>query len=215
MEKIGETVQKILKKICPSATAIICGSYRRGESSSGDVDMILTDMTLDECEVDLLDRLVQRLKTEGLITDTLRLSTVHESKTGHNTFYGICRLNTGHLYRRIDIKVFPRHELPFALLQWTGNDILNRSMKTYTKRRGLRLTDKALIPTIWKPGDNGAYERGQGGFSGLSDAGWVGTPIPCKTEEEVFAFLGLEYIKPEDRVVCRKKSKGGGGLVRN
>ena len=215
MERIGETVQKILKKICPSATAIICGSYRRGESSSGDVDMILTDMTLEECEVGLLDRLVQRLTTEGLITDTLRLSTVHESKTGHNTFYGICRLQTGHLYRRIDIKVFPRHELPFALLQWTGNDILNRSMKTYTKRRGLRLTDKALIPTIWKPGDNGAYERGQGGFSGLSDAGWVGTPIPCKTEEEVFAFLGLEYIKPEDRVVCRKKSKGGGGLVRN
>ena len=196
MERIGETVQKILKKICPSATAIICGSYRRGESSSGDVDMILTDMTLDECEVDLLDRLVQRLKTEGLITDTLRLSTVHESKTGHNTFYGICRLNTGHLYRRIDIKVFPRHELPFALLQWTGNDILNRSMKIYTKRRGLRLTDKALIPCIWPPG-----------------AEWVGTPIPCKTEKEVFAFLGLEYIKPEDRVVCRKKSKGGGMLV--
>ena len=49
--------------------------------------MILTDMTLEECEVGLLDRLVQRLTTEGLITDTLRLSTVHESKTGHNTFY--------------------------------------------------------------------------------------------------------------------------------
>ena len=200
-----------MKKICPSATAIICGSYRRGEISSGDVDMIVTDMSLEECEVDLLDRLVRRLETEGLIRHTLRMNTVHTSETGYNTFYGICCLKSGYLNRRIDIKLFPRRELPFSLLQWTGNDILNRSMKIYAKRRGLCLSDKSLIPVIWPTEMNTPYQARA--FGSVSNADWSGSPIKCKTEQDVFHFLGLEYIRPEDRVVCKKKSKGGGGLV--
>jgi len=210
VNEIGEFVKKELKSICPSATAIICGSYRRGESSSGDVDMIVTDMTLEECTMDLLDRLVNRLETTGLITDRLRLNTAHTSKTGHNTFFGICRLKgSGRLFRRIDIKVYPRYELPFALLQWTGNDILNRSMKAYAKRRGLCLSDKYLVPIKWPEN----MDHPKHGFGNTLCADWVGSKIPCKTEQDVFAFLGLKYIKPEDRVVCKKKSKGGGGLV--
>ena len=102
------------------------GSYRRGKDKCGDVDILITPtgpmsvkskkgMTRHQLELleikDILQTLVDHLMSTGLVNE--RLGSNRISKTGSETFWGICKLpgadgqgETPH--RRIDIKVFPR-----------------------------------------------------------------------------------------------------------
>lgn len=103
-------------------TMVCCGSYRRGKSHCGDVDLLLARKDgLPHGE--FLFKLVEILQEEGLLKETLQLMS-EPSEKGTQTYMGICKLPSGSLYRRIDIKVSKVHpDLPsqmsrfcFALL---------------------------------------------------------------------------------------------------
>mmetsp|Transcript_7278 Transcript_7278/g.9709 ORF Transcript_7278/g.9709 Transcript_7278/m.9709 type:complete len:121 (+) Transcript_7278:2-364(+) len=97
---------------------------------------------------------------------------------------GICRLNKPNtLCRRLDLKVYSRKAYPFALLYFTGSDHFNRSMRLYAKHLGFSLTDEGLFPA----------SRVQG------EKVWTGDSIDCRSEEEIFKALGLQYKSPNER----------------
>ena len=93
-------------------------------------------------------------------------------------------------FRRLDIKVYLPEEYPFALLYFTGSGYFNRSMRWWAdkKFRGLSLGDKGFRL------QSGARES-----SFKHDPRFRGTTF--STEKDIFDFLKLRYVEPEDRCV--------------
>ena len=75
----------------------------------------------------------------------------------------------------------PDH-FPFALLYFTGSAHLNRSMRLWAKKCGLKLDDKGLHPRP-NPSDPAARSM----------------CAPCRSERDIFSVLRLPYIQPSFR----------------
>jgi len=109
------------------------------------------------------------------------------------TYLGVCQLpGPGRKHRRIDLKVYPVAEWPFALLSFTGSGPFNRSMRLYARRAGFSLSDHDIR--------RARHRRG----TGRGDKIWTGPPVdsvPFRTEHDIFAFLGLAYREPWEREV--------------
>eukprot|EP01017_Pseudomicrothorax_dubius_P034101 TRINITY_DN4632_c0_g4_i1.p1 TRINITY_DN4632_c0_g4~~TRINITY_DN4632_c0_g4_i1.p1 ORF type:complete len:470 (+),score=87.17 TRINITY_DN4632_c0_g4_i1:356-1765(+) len=161
--------------------AIACGSFRRGRPSCGDIDILISRKD-GKSFGNILTRLVERLTRTGLLTD--HLTQPSRSPHGSESFMGVCRLEGG-LHRRIDLKVYPRDEYGYAVLYFTGSDEFNRGMRFQAMKLGFTLSDHGLFETVGRKGD-----RPQ-----------TGKIIPCATEEEVFAALGMSYKAPSEREV--------------
>ena len=52
------------------------------------------------------------------------------------------------VHRRLDLKVYPVAQFPFALLYFTGSDHFNRSMRFYAKKKHWTLSDHGLAPCV-------------------------------------------------------------------
>lgn len=79
-----------------------------------------------------------------------------------------------------DLRVVSDKEFPFALLYFTGNKEHNIVMRQRAIDRGLRLNEYGLFKSKTETRDPKLL-------------------VPCRTEEEVFQHLGLNYIPPELR----------------
>jgi DNA polymerase/3'-5' exonuclease PolX len=96
---------------------------------------------------------------------------------------GVVPVEPARTHRRIDVKVYAPEELPFALLYFTGSGYFNRSMRYWAKRRfGLSLNDKGI-------------------FRETSNAASKVTDAEIDDEADVFEYLRLKYVAPEDRSV--------------
>lgn len=141
-------------------TWLLIGSYRRCKESSGDLDLV--------CKGNL-QIVVQELLSRGIITDTLAF--------GPKKFMGVAILpGQGHIYRRIDIRVFQEHEWAFGLLYNTGSDQFNKLMRREADIQGLHLNDFSL--THKEPPH---------------------TSYPASTEREIFGLLNMPYLLPRHR----------------
>ena len=105
---------------------ITCGSYRRGKSSCGDVDILITHLK-GSSMAGVLHALVSRLHRKGFLTDDLSFGS------GGNKYMGVCKctkaVQAGEdewLHRCIDFQLIPRNEWPYALLYFTGSGHFNR-----------------------------------------------------------------------------------------
>lgn len=76
VEEIEQTVQDHVHTMVPGARVQACGSYRRGKTSSGDVDILICHPG-GECDV--LLSLIERLHKKGLLTHDLSLPDSHTS----------------------------------------------------------------------------------------------------------------------------------------
>lgn len=72
---------------------------------------------------------------------------------GYRTYFGVSVVPEGApggapagMHRRIDLKCFNHVELPAALVQWTGNIELNRSVRIYARQLGYVLDERGLVP---------------------------------------------------------------------
>ena len=74
--------------------------------------------------------------------------------------------------RRFDILIAPPDEYYYSLLYFTGSNIFNIAMRHYVKTK-FNLS--------------------------LSEHGFLGKKIPVKSEEDIFKFLKLDYVKPNNR----------------
>ncbi|CDW56964.1 DNA polymerase lambda [Trichuris trichiura] len=137
--QIAQIVQDEVKSIDERCIFEVCGSYRREEPFSGDVDILITHPD-GISHRKLLPLLVQRLSDKGYFTDHLT-----EQKRDVHKYMGVCCLpEEGSLHRRIDIVVVPFDEFPTSLLCNTGSAQFVRSINARAKSMGMRLSMHSL-----------------------------------------------------------------------
>lgn len=83
----------------------ICGSYRRGRATCGDVDVLITK-TDDKPVKGMLEQILVRLEKQGFLKE--RLSNSRNTDKGSEMYMGVCKAPTDTHFRRIDIKVYPK-----------------------------------------------------------------------------------------------------------
>ena len=105
----------------------------------------------------------------------------------------VCRLRgEGALHRRLDIKVYPRELLPFALLYFTGSDYYNRSLRAFVNKVGWQLSDKGLCRVL-------SEERViQGGKRARVVTSRTHS-VKCANEEDVLRAIGAPWKAPHER----------------
>jgi len=109
----------------------VVGSYRRGYSDSGDIDVILTSTNprVFYCFIELL-------RSVGYILDTL--------SQGDKLFTGYAKIE-GSVPRRIDIIYTTPEEYEFALLYFTGPKAFNTDLRLAARNMGLILNRYGLF----------------------------------------------------------------------
>ena len=155
----------------------ICGSYRRGKTVSGDVDVLISKKgtKLGKAKDDKhLERFVKKLKQQLKYNDGKPLLLDDMTDKNIKTKYmGFSKLKDNPV-RRIDIRFIPYSSYYYALLYFTGSGDLNKKMRQIAKKKGLKLSEY-----------------------GLSDA--EGNIIKAKSEREIFKHLDMEYLPPRLR----------------
>lgn len=109
----------------------IAGSYRRGELSSGDIDIAICNVTGNF--------------TTYNVVNALRDIIIGQLALGDKKFMGISRLSQQHHARRLDIRIFNAQSWPYALLYNTGSQKLNILMRFRANEFGYTLNEYGLI----------------------------------------------------------------------
>lgn len=110
----------------------LVGSYRRGMSDSGDIDLIVS------CSSKLsMKELVNTMTEQDYILEDGVFAL------GKKKFMGMCRLPFK-TARRLDILFCSALEYPYALLYFTGNKEFNVKMREHAKNLGFTLNEKGL-----------------------------------------------------------------------
>jgi DNA ligase (NAD+) len=126
----------ILEKYCNGAFEIV-GSYRRGATDSGDIDIIITGQTNDNYK-----KLIYMLVKSKIIVEILSQG---ESKT-----LVIARLSSSHNARRLDFLYCPPNEYAFALLYFTGSKTFNTLMRQYALNKGYTFNEHGIYMLVDK-----------------------------------------------------------------
>jgi len=196
MDSWNEFFNVILKftiermKIKPEGTKLeLVGSYRRKAKDSGDIDILLTSKDPEQGK-----KLMTNFIKELLKTDNLDSSLVFSS--GTTKFMGLGKIED--YYRHIDIFYYSEKEYPFALLFSTGSGQFNIEMRADAVKKGYSLSEKELVYKDSTKVTKVTTEEYK------SD---IGKDYPTE-EKDIFDFLGLTFIEPENRqsgAVLQKK----------
>jgi len=168
-----DTIKDISLSLDKKYILEVCGSYRRGAESSGDVDILLTHQDFkhsDKHHADLLHRLVRRLQEKNIVTDKI--------SEGDTKFMGVAKLPEHKTYRRLDIRLLPMDEYYCGLLYFTGSNIFNTEMRSFANQKGFILNEHSLCPL---------------------ECGKPGEPLPVSSEKDVFDYLDYPYKSPCNR----------------
>eukprot|EP01135_Chromosphaera_perkinsii_P010024 Nk52_evm59s1992 gene=Nk52_evmTU59s1992 len=206
---IGNCVREVCHKYINEELIVeVCGSYRRGKQTCGDIDVLITHPDGKSHE-GVFRRVIQLLKSHDrcgniensrlhgdkkpflLLTDDLSYACDRTQQK----YLGVCRLfsevkdglcrESEHLYRRIDIIVCPRSEWACALFYFTGNDYFNRSVRLLAKKKGMHLSQHSLIRNYVGGTEEGSLKSGE--------------IVPTLSERDIFKALEIPYLRAEER----------------
>lgn len=151
----------------------VVGSYRRGAATSGDIDILITyNKRLSASKViTAFKQMIEDMTESEYIIDVLA--------SGNKKWMGYVRLNKDTPARRLDILVAPPAEYAYSVLYFTGSHEFNVSFRRWVLNRGYTLNEHKMTP--------------------LEDSD---APIPpyMETEEDIFKFVGLKYLPPDQRI---------------
>ena len=125
-------LKSLLKKVDPNAELTIAGSYRRGKSESGDIDVLLKSK----------DKKTYKKFIE-ILTDIKYLHPDHLA-VGPKKYNGLAKLPNCLIHRRIDIMYTTPAEYPFAILYFTGSMEFNAKMRGLALEKGLSMNEYSL-----------------------------------------------------------------------
>jgi DNA polymerase IV len=184
VEAHGEVVRKSIHKVDPSVHAIIAGSYRRGASNSGDIDLLITKpgSSLDEIRSLMIDTVIPELSQQGFLKTSLASSFRSDSTKWH----GASALPGDKIWRRIDLLFVPWDEIGAALIYFTGNDIFNRSLRLLASKKGMCLNQRGLFEDVLR-GPNRVKMN-------------AGRLLEGHDEKRIFELLGVPWRPPEHRI---------------
>ncbi|KAI0277191.1 Nucleotidyltransferase [Russula aff. rugulosa BPL654] len=190
--EIFGVIKSIALSLDPKLFIEIMGSYRRGKATCGDIDIMITRSPDDgKTHAGILSRLLSALRSAGIITEDLSLS----SDANHSvecSYRGLCMRppTTGQdtqprIRRRIDILAIPWESRGAALIYFT----FNRSIRLKANKMGYSLNQRGLFADV---------VRSTGDRSVKTNAGHI---IASETEEEIFRTLGVPWLEPHERAV--------------
>ena len=173
---------------------VITGSYRRGLPESGDIDMLIENLTGDESGL-FMQKVLTPLTQSGFIVGDLAVGKKSKYmgivRAGNNTD------GTPRPVRRFDIRLINPESWPFAVLYFTGSKNFNIDIRNRALSMGLSLSEY--------------------GFKTLHNQPFV-PPKPITTEKDIFDLLQLRYLEPNERtdtvqLVPLQPLSGPGGMV--
>lgn len=155
----------------------IAGSYRRGVTTSGDIDMLISSR---KYESQALGHVLELLNGTGMIHETLA--------KGFKKFMGIIRVGETSKARHLDIVETTPEDYPFAILYFTGSAKHNVQMRAHALKLGYSLNeyDMTLKGTKTRVPPETVESK-------------IGKPV-FETEEDIFEFLDLTYNEPKKRI---------------
>jgi len=160
-------LQKTSADLRSRISLLVCGSYRRGKSVSGDIDILITapDFTTSQPSVgrNLLQTFVNSLWRSQYLKDDLA--------SGEKKYMGVCRL-PGQPHRRLDVRCLSADQFHFGTLYFTGSAILNVRMRMRAMELGLVLNEYGLINRE------------------------TNTHVRAASEREIFDVLKMDYLEP-------------------
>jgi DNA polymerase/3'-5' exonuclease PolX len=172
IDQIKEYITDLVKKEYPEYIITFCGSYRRGKSTSNDIDILITNKK--DNKKNNLKLIVELLRDNKFLVDDL----TDGSPT--TKYMGFCKYRSNPV-RRIDIRYMLYENYYTALLYFTGSDDLNRKMRQIAKKKNYKLNEYGIYKLEIK---NGKMTEKK---------------INVDSEKEVFDILSMEYLKPEQR----------------
>ena len=129
-EKMLNTIFDKIKKSSNDKLEIV-GSYRRGNLTSGDIDIIITG-NVSSIYVELVDNLIK----SGIIIKVL-------SKGASKTLV-IAKLPNENTVRRLDFLFSPPDEFAFAILYFTGSKFFNTVMRQHALKLGYTFNEHGI-----------------------------------------------------------------------
>ncbi|PFH50099.1 hypothetical protein AMATHDRAFT_145957 [Amanita thiersii Skay4041] len=202
---IFNSIKLIALRIDSKLVVEIMGSYRRGKSDCGDIDILITRPTDDGkthagIEHDphpfhnalrkvpgVLRQLLAELHSARILTEDLALP--EDPNDLEATYRGLCCLpGVYSKRRRIDFLMVPWCSRGAALLYFTGDDIFNRAIRMKANVMGYSLNQRGLFAGVVRdPHDRRVKTN-------------PGTLIAAETEEEIFKILAVPWQEPHERV---------------
>ncbi|CAG8449536.1 12003_t:CDS:10 [Ambispora leptoticha] len=188
MAELDKLVTTVAREIDEKYIVTVCGSYRRGEPESSDIDIVIAhpDYTssLESDPGELLKTFIDKLIEKEFITDHITSGAVK--------YTGVCRLsdNETRVHRRIDIRLLPYDRSWLGVFLFTGDDEFNKKMRSRAMDLNMHFSEYILARKDKKTGE-------------------IKEPIEVRNEADIFRALGLNYIDPKDRSwkMIRKKDK--------
>ena len=182
IQKIEKYIKQICSEIDQNLNLTICGSYRRKQNTSGDIDILIThkdiktNKDIENVDINYLEKLIKVLKSKKFLVDHLTIK-------GNTKYMGFCRFQDNPA-RRIDIRLIPTSCYSAALLYFTGSGEFNKNMRTYALKSG--------------------YTINEYGIYKLKNDKTKGLKIKCDLEEDIFKLLNIDYVLPEKRTALVK-----------
>jgi DNA polymerase IV len=158
-------------------------------------EMILKKMLPSTCEGILVGSYRRKAETSGDIDMLVRYKGIHHKDTfvdfveslktsgylrdilalGEKKCMAYVGLSGGKA-RRLDLLVTPTSQFANSILYFTGSDVFNVAFRSHCLSKGYTLNEHTMKPIGKAP-----------------------PPPPMKTEADIFAFVGVEYVEPEMR----------------
>ena len=158
----AERISELIRLFPGIDTITPAGSLRRGRETVGDLDLLVTGPA---CEPDVVAAAVEHVATLPLIDKLLARGQNKVSFTLRNNL-------------QVDVRLLPRASYGAALQYFTGSKMHNVALRQRAIKRGLTLSEYALL----RLEDN--------------------VVVAAATEQEIYNALDLDYIPPELRENC-------------
>ncbi|XP_049592186.1 DNA nucleotidylexotransferase isoform X1 [Syngnathus scovelli] len=199
-QALGNIIDQAVRLITSDGVIALTGGFRRGKEVGHDVDFIVTTHEVGK-EGCVLRHIIDSFKKQGiLLYCDYQASTFHVSKLPCKSFeamdyYPKCFLilrleasqvdgglgcaegdNRGWRAVRVDLVSPPMDRYAFALLGWTGSTQFDRDLRRFARKERRMILDNHTL-----------YDKTKGRF------------LTARSEEDIFAHLGLEYVEPWQR----------------
>ena len=170
IDKIKIFLNNQISKIDKKLIFEICGSYRRGASDSGDIDILISHIDYVEniSEQKFLQKIVKELTKNNFIIDSL-------TSKGNTKFMGVCRLEGYQIARRIDIRLVDYQSYYTSIIYFTGSKNFNVLLRNKALELKYSLNEYALTNL-----ENNSLQL-------------------LNSEKEIFEILKIPYLNPNER----------------
>ena len=177
LEKWRQIIQKELENQKIPITACLVGSYILGKKDSGDIDIMVFPMG---------GKWKNKQKYIDTFLESFKKYIVYMISRGKSKIMMLVKQpKKGAVVRHMDLVFIEKNEVPWWLLYFGSDVTFSRKIRAFASRKGYKLNEKGLFEKL----KNGKFRR---------------VDFNPETEEEIFEYLGLDYIKPQDRLTTTK-----------